>query len=186
MDKRKLYVIFTIIIVALLPSAVFASVIIDQSYSVSTSTPANLNPVEMTQGPNYKTANALGFATLTNGTTTGVDATSNTISFGYVDNDTSVELLCVLEVKENPKDTSLSNDKVSVSLTVPETSTSITFYYSTIAGSLGTEISDTATSISLTSSTSSVPIIYISVIITPPSNVSSSPTATLDMSYTVS
>lgn len=179
MDKRKLYVIFTIIIVALLPSAVFASVIIDQSYSVSTTTTGN--PVLMTQGPNYATAHSLRFATLTNGTTTGVDATSNTISFGYVDNDTSVELLCVLEVKENSS-TSVSKDTVSVSLNVAVAPTNIIFYYSTTTDTLGTALSTTATTITLTSTSP----IYISVIITPPSTGSPTPTATLDMSYTVS
>ena len=179
MDKRKLYVIFTIIIVALLPSAVFASVIIDQSYSVSTTTTGN--PVLMTDGPNYATAHALGFATLTNGTTTGVDATSNTISFGYVDNDTSVELLCVLEVKENSK-TSVGTDTVTVSLTVAVAPTNIAFYYNTEKGVLGTEITDTATSITLKSTSP----IYISVVITPPASAEPAPTATLDMSYTVS
>ena len=181
MDKRKLYVIFTIIIVALLPSAVFASVIIDQSYGVSTSTPPNLNPVEMTTGPNYKTANSLGFATLTNGTAKGqTSVTTNHITFGYVDNDTEVELVDVLEVKDN------SSKAATVSLTV-SSATDMTFYYSSTAvpsstafpttTDLGTALTSTATSISL----SAGGIEYISVIITGPDA-----SATLTMESSIS
>ena len=167
MDKRKLYVIFTIIIIALLPSAVFASVIIDQSYSVSTSTPPNLNPVEMTTGPNYATAHSLGFATLTNGTARGSSSvTTNSITFGYVDNDTSVELVDVLEVYDNN-----SSLAATVNLSVTS-STDMTFYYNTspvsstfpTTAELGTALTSSATSIALAAHGK----IYISVIITGP------------------
>ena len=185
MDKRKLYVIFTIIIVALLPSAVFASVIIDQSYSVSTTTP--VNPIHMTQGPNYAIAHSLGFTTLTNGTS----PTGNTITVGYVGNDTCVELLNVLEIYNDSKATAAPT---YISLSVSGTADIAIYYSSTLATqtfpttfpvsttNLGTELTTTATDIHITTA-SPAPVEYLSVLIT--GSVSSSSAITLTMSYEI-
>lgn len=182
MDKKKLYIIFTIIIVALLPSAVFASVVISQSYSVSTTTATN--PIIMTDGPNYKNASSLGFITLKNGTT----PTDNTIKLGYVDNDTCVELVNVLEVKNNSK----VNAPTYVDLSVSSTA-DITVYYSSAPAtavfppaspftSLGTEVTTSSTDIPLPAATStSTSALYISIVIT--GAVSSD--ITLTMSYSI-
>ena len=173
MDKRKLYVIFTIIIVALLPSAVFASVIIDQSYSVSTSTPTN--PIVMTQGPNYAVANDLGFTTLTNGTS----PTGNSITFGYVSNDTYVELVNVLEIENNSSVAAITLVDLSLSLPSGDSGNIAVYYSSTPAtavfpssdaptSGLGTEITSTSTTLTTTGhpTTSHAHIWYISIVIT--------------------
>ncbi len=186
MDKRKLYVIFTIIIVALLPSAVFASVIIDQSYGVTTSTPTN--PIVMTQGPNYAVAHDLGFTTLKNGI---YSPSGNNITFGYVANDTYVELLNVLEINNNSKvSSSIGTVTVDLYLDLPSADVNkttgtdnITIYYcsspatttfpsfssASITG-LGTAISTnslaTTTIHITTTSVTPVTVEYISVVIT--------------------
>lgn len=173
MDKRKLYIIFTIIIAVLLPSAVFASVIIDQAYTVSTTT--TTNPIIMTEGPNYKDAHTLGFATLVNGTT----STGNKITFGYVANDTSVILLNVLEIKNDSSVAKTTNVTLTVSSTID-----ITIYYSptqaTVSGTtvsgLGTPLTTSGTTFTLPSGT----IEYISVEIT--GTITSD---TLTMSYAI-
>lgn len=117
-SKKKLYTLFAILIVALLSSAVFASVIINESYSASTQTA--INPFQLTHGPNYATANTLGFTALKNGTS----PTMNTITLGYVNNDSSVELVDVLEI------TNHSNVKKPTYIEPGVSSTSgITFYY---------------------------------------------------------
>ena len=184
MNKRKLYIIFTIIIVALLPSAVFASVIIDQSYGVSTSTPPNWNPVEMTQGPNYTTAHSLGFTTLTNGSS----PTTNSITFGYVGNDTYVELVNVLEIKNNSDvkattliDLEMSND-THIAVYYSSTPATAVFPSSTAPTSgLGTKVGTTPTTLVIgTDTTSTASTWYISVVIT--GTVSS---ATLTMNYDI-
>ena len=177
MDKRKLYIIFTIIIVALLPSAVFASVIIDQSYGVSTTTTGN--PIKLIEGPNYATAHSLGFTNLAY--KTSATDTANTITFGYVANDTSVTLVCVLEVKD------INASKAIVDLSVNADSIEVTFYYSAVnttitnnfpsATDLGTAITTSATSISMGTGS----IVYISAVITEPNA-----SATLNMDYSIS
>ena len=118
-NKKKLYTLFAILIVALLPSAVFASVIINESYSASTQPVTN--PFQLTHGPNYATANSLSFTTLKNGTT----STTNTITLGYLDNVNSVELVDVLEIQNH----SSVKKPTYISLSVSSTS-NVAFYYS--------------------------------------------------------
>ncbi len=161
MNKRKLYLILTIVIVALLPSAVFASVIIDQNYSISAT--AADNPVCITTGPNYATAHNLKFITLTNGSSVGaVNSTHNTITIGQVANDSNIELINVMEIKESH---TVTSDTVVVTLTINSTS-GIAIYYSTslaTAAHPGTALTTTPTPITLSSST---PIIYLSTELT--------------------
>ena len=174
MDKRKLYVILAIGVVALLPAAVFASVVIDQSYAIS-ATQAN-NPVLMTQGPNYKTANSLGFITLTNGTDKGqVNTSTNTITVGTVANDTSIELLNVLEINTS------SSSTVTVTLTVSSTS-GITVYYATYVASASSPGKALTTSPSGAISLTPTTPIYLSIELT--GSVTSP--VTLTTTYTIS
>jgi len=183
MDKKKLYIIFTIIIVALLPSAVFASVVISQSYSVSTTTPAN--PIIMTEGPNYKDACDLGFITLKNGTTTSTTPSTNSITFGYVGNDTYVELVDVLEIKNNtdlkaPTYIDLSVSSSTADIAVYYNSTAVTTAFPTTSD-LGTPVTTTPSTLVIgTNATSTASVWYISVYIT--GTVSS---GTLTMSYSI-
>lgn len=164
MDKKKLYIIFTIIIVALLPSAVFASVVISSSYSVSTAQAAN--PIIMIDGPNYNAANGLHFITLTNGTT----SSGRTITFGYVGNGAHVELVDVLEIKNNSSvkaptyiDLSLSS---TTNISVYYSSTPVTTTFPSISD-LGTPVSTSASTLIIGSNTTSTASVwYISVYIT--------------------
>jgi len=170
MNKRYLYIIFTIIIVALLPSTVFASVVINQSYNVSISS----NSIIMTDGSNYNAAHEYNFITLSN--------RSNTIALSYVKNDNYIELVDALEIKNNSKISTPAYINMSLSST-----TNITVYYSSTPvaaifptlSELGTPIGTSlGTLVTGNNTTSTASVWYISIYIT--GTVSSD---TLTMSY---
>ena len=185
MDKSKLIAISTAIIIVLLPSTVFASVVIQQTYSVNPISATN--PFIIEGGPNYGTANQLGFAHISSG--------GKGITFGYADNDTSVELVNVAEIVN---ETNLKNQNMYVYMSVSSAAKSnISVYYRstpvpskdifpTIA-QLGTAIQTTSSGIIDPAilvvgddTTSTASVWYLSVIIT--GNI---PSALLTLSYEI-
>ena len=181
MIKGKKLAIIAIIVATLLPTVAVASVVIEQTWGVTTTTPSN--PIVFTWGPNYKTAQGLGFVTLTNGSTTSFTPSANSITVGYVGNDTSVELVNVFKIVDHN-----GTDTASVELSAT-TSSVITVYYSTsqvtetfpTTSELGTALSSTASS---TITISSGSPIYISIVVS--GTVSSSSPVTITMSYSLS
>jgi len=179
--KGKKLAIIAIIVATLLPTVAVASVIIEQTWNVTTKTPSN--PIVFTWGPNYKTAQGLGFVTLTNGSTTSSTPSANSITVGYVGNDTRVELVNVFEIVDHN-----TNDTASVELNASSSSV-ITVYYNTsqvtetfpTIKELGTPLTSTPSSpISISSTTP----IYISIVVS--GTVSSSSPVTITMSYSLS
>ncbi|MEM0140308.1 MAG: hypothetical protein QXZ44_06865 [Ferroplasma sp.] len=100
-NKKRLYVIFTIAIVALLPTAVFASVIINDVYPVSSN--AKAPTVYLMDGPNYKTANSYGLVYAKNTTASGLTfiAAGTTIDINSTSGTSDEYLLNVLEIKNS-------------------------------------------------------------------------------------
>ena len=90
MNKGRLSLIFVIVIIVLLPSTVFASTVIQQTYNINTRTATN--PFMLAGGPNYAVANQLGFIRLS--------ASGKKIIFGYVNNSRE-ELINVAEIVNN-------------------------------------------------------------------------------------
>lgn len=180
MIKGKKLAIIAIIVATLLPTVAVASVVIEQTWGVTTTTPSN--PIVFTWGPNYKTAQGLGFVTLTNGSTTSSTPSANSITVGYVGNDTRVELVDVFEIVDHN-----TNDTASVELNATSSSV-ITIYYSTspvsvtfpTIANLGTAL--TAAPSSSISITSTSPI-YISIVVS--GTVSSPSPVTITMSYSL-
>ncbi len=89
MNKKRLYILLTIIVVALLPSAVFASVVITSSHSISVSQKAPI--IYMAPGSNYKTAynDGLIYAPVSTGTPANISSgatiyVNTTAGSGYV------------------------------------------------------------------------------------------------------
>lgn len=183
MDKRKLIAISAVIIIVLLPSAVFASVVIQQTYGVNTKSATN--PFIVQGGPNYGSAHQLGFAHISSG--------GKGIIFGYVDNDTRVELVNVAEIVN---ETNLKNQNMYVYMSVSSTAKSnITIYYRSTpvpSADIFPTLAQLGTAIQTTSSgvidpailvvgdntTSTAPVWYLSAIIT--GNI---PSALLTLNY---
>jgi hypothetical protein len=120
MIKRKLYVLLAIAVVAILPSAVFASVVIDQSVAVSSGT-AVANPLYIAPGPNYNTAKGMGFTSLIQNTSTS----GGTITLSYTTSLSEVYLLNVFEINGTS-----ALDGKTVSLYLASSSTGVTLYES--------------------------------------------------------
>ena len=92
--KKKEYIIITIIIAALLPSLVFAAVVIQSTTDVS---PTGVTgPIYFAEGPDYAAAHALGFALWT--VATPPSTVAATITAGFVNNASYTELVDVLEI----------------------------------------------------------------------------------------
>ena len=123
MLKKKGYIIITIIIAALLPSLVFASVVIQSTTDVSP-TPEK-TPIYFAEGPDYTAANDLGFATWTSASSTAVTAT---FEAGFVDNATYTELVDVLEIVNNTGKKLPTS--ISLSVSAGGSTTTPTVYYS--------------------------------------------------------
>lgn len=121
MYKKKLYIIFAIIIVALLPSAVFASVVVEQSITTTTGTSV-ANPLYIAEGPNYSIANKLGFTVLTQNTT----STATSITFSYTSSMAILYLVNVLEIRGEAHD--LNGNKVSLYTSSSSKSSPISLY----------------------------------------------------------
>ncbi|WP_290704463.1 hypothetical protein, partial [Ferroplasma sp. Type II] len=118
----------------------------------------------------------LGFITLTNGTDKGqVNTSTNTITVGTVANDTSIELLNVLEINTS------SSSTVTVTLTVSSTS-GITVYYATYVASASSPGKALTTSPSGAISLTPTTPIYLSIELT--GSVTSP--VTLTTTYTIS
>ena len=116
MNKKRLFFVFAVTIIVLLPSTVFASTVIQQTYGINTEPTAN--PFILTGGPSYAVANQLGFAT--------ISGSRNRISFGYVSN-TQEELIDIAEIVNN---TNLNNNNIYVDLSLSSIADSnITVYY---------------------------------------------------------
>lgn len=169
MDRKKLFSIFAVAIIVLLPSTVFASTVIQQRYSINTR--LTTNPFILAGGPNYAVANQLGFIIFSN--------SGNRIYFGYVNN-THEELINILEIVNN---TNMKNTNMYVDISLSSNSPSnITVYYQstpvpsqdvfpTIA-QLGTAIETTASGIiepaimvTGNSTTSTASVWYLSVVL---------------------
>ncbi|AAT43156.1 hypothetical protein [Picrophilus oshimae] len=166
MNKKRLYVLFAIIIVALLPTAVFASVVITSTHAISVSGKAPV--VYMAQGPNYNTANADGFIyapvtgsplNITSGTTIDVNTTAGS---GYV------YLLNVLYINSTVAGTLYING------TLPS---GVTIYITTSPATVSGSASSTTLSINATAYTPGTPITL---------NGSSTSTYTLYVSFELS
>ena len=184
MNKGRLSLIFVIVIIVLLPSTVFASTVIQQTYNINTRTATN--PFMLAGGPNYAVANQLGFIRLS--------ASGKKIIFGYVNNSRE-ELINVAEIVNN---THLQNNNMYVDISLNSNANSnITIYYRstpipshdifpTIA-QLGTAIQTTKSGITEPTTlvigddtTSTASVWYLSVVIT--GNVKS---AILTLSYDI-
>lgn len=179
MIKGKKLAIIAIIVATLLPTVAVASVVIEQTWGVTTTTPSN--PIVFTWGPNYKTAQGLGFVTLTNGSTTSPTPSANSITVGYVGNDTSVELVNVFKIVDhNVTDTASVELSASVSsvITIYYNTSQVTETFPTIK-ELGTPLTSTPSSPISISSTAPI---YISIVVS--GTVSSS--VTITMSYSLS
>ena len=179
MIKGKKLAIIAIIVATLLPTVAVASVVIEQTWGVTTTTPSN--PIVFTWGPNYKTAQGLGFVTLTNGSTTSSTPSANSITVGYVGNDTSVELVNVFKIVDhNVTDTASVELSASVSsvITIYYNTSQVTETFPTIK-ELGTPLTSTPSSPISISSTAPI---YISIVV---SGTVSSP-VTITMSYSLS
>lgn len=182
MNKKRLFFVFAVTIIVLLPSTVFASTIIQQTYGIKTEPTAN--PFILAGGPNYAVANQLGFAT--------ISECRNRISFGYVNN-SLVELINVAEIVNN---TNLKNNNMYVDLSLSSSAYSnITVYYrstpvplqdifptlaqlGTAINTTGSGIIEPATLVIGDNTTSSASTWYLSVVLT--GNVQS---AILTLSY---
>jgi len=161
-----LYIIFIMMVVALLPSAVFASVVIHESTIISITpkkvTTAVTNPITIVEGPDYKTANAMGLITLTNKTTTS----GNDITFGYVGNGSNETLPDILEIE--------NISKVNATMSLSNTK-NVSLYYSSLPATekfptsheLGTPVSTSgATSHLVFNTTPTTHVWYVSAVIT--------------------
>lgn len=175
--KKKVYIIITLVIAALLPSLVFADVVIQSTTAVSPT--AVTGPIYFAEGPDYANASSLGFATWASATPATQEAT---LTAGYVNNATSTELVDVLEVVNHTGEKLLTNIELSVS--TAGSSTTPTVYYSSTAyttlfpteGDLGTAL--TTSGIGPIHITSSGAVEYISIYL-PPSTATTSVTISL-------
>jgi len=123
MLKKKGYNMITIIIAALLPSLVFAAVVIQSTVNISPSQVTG--PIYFAEGPNYAAAHELGFATWTSASSTAVTAT---FTAGFVDNATYTELVDVLEIVNNTGQKLPTN--ISLSVNIAGSTTTPYVYYS--------------------------------------------------------
>jgi len=122
--KKKGYIIITIIIAALLPSLVFAAVVIQSTTDVS---PTGVTgPIYFAEGPDYAAAHALGFAIWT--VATPPSTVAATITAGFVDNASYTELVDVLEIV-NDTGQKLPTS-ISLSVSADESPTTPSVYYS--------------------------------------------------------
>ena len=165
MLKKKAYIIITVVIAALLPSLVFAAVVIQSTANVSPS--PETEPIYFAEGPDYANASELSFASWTAATPSTVAAS---FSAGFVNNATYTELVDVLEIVN--KTGQKLPTYISLSVNIAGSPTTPYVYYSPTEittpfptqSDLGTEITTNPTTILI--KTSGV-VEYLSIYLPP-------------------
>jgi hypothetical protein len=176
-----MYIVITIAIATLLPSLVFAAVVVQSTTSVTPS--AETGPIYFAEGPDYADASSLGFATWTSATSTTQEAT---LTVGYVNNATYTELVDVLEVVNHTGKNLLTNIELSVN-TAGSATTPTVYYSSTAYTALFPTESDLGTALTTSGTgaihiTSSGAVEYISIYLPPSTGTTS---VTISLTYEI-